>query len=73
MAKNLELNGLIHSKYQSESAFARALGWPRQRLNKITSGIKEPDITEAVEMARGLEVSVDQLADIFLPIKSPNG
>ena len=73
MAKNLELNGLIHSKYESESAFARALGWPRQRLNKITSGVKEPDISETVMMARKLDVTVDRLADIFLPQQSPNG
>ncbi len=47
-----ELKGLIYSKFNSESDLARHLGWARQKLNKITNGIKEPDITELNELAK---------------------
>lgn len=73
MAKVRELSGYIHSKYDSEAACARALGWPKQRLNRITNGEHEPDITEAAELAVCLEISMSDLVDIFLRYKSPNG
>lgn len=50
MPKNKELSSLIHRRYDSEAAFARDLGWTRQRLNKLTTGVKEPDISEAALM-----------------------
>lgn len=73
MAKVRELCSLIHGLYDTEAELARALGWPRQRLNKITTGAKEPDICEASQLATKLNVSVDVIADIFLRLKSPNG
>ena len=73
MPKNKELSSLIHRRYDREAAFARDLGWTRQRLNKLTTGVKEPDISEAALMAEKLEVSVDSLVTIFLAQISPNG
>lgn len=67
-----ELRGLIYSHYDSESEFAQKLQWPRQRLNKITNGIKEPSIEELNALSRGLGVSVNDMAQIFLKLKSPN-
>lgn len=66
MAKVRELSGLIHAKYDSESDMARELGWPRQRLNRITNGVKEPDLEEAALIAGCLGVSLDRIAGIFL-------
>lgn len=66
MAKVLEICGMIHSKYESEARFAEALGWPRQRLNKITNGKKEPDLQEVAEMANGLNEPLEKIAYIFL-------
>lgn len=71
MAKIRPLSSLIHGVYDSEAAFARELGWNKQRLNKITTGQKEPDIVEAAEIAQKLGVSLDLIADIFLNEKSP--
>ena len=68
-----ELRGLIYSKFDSESEMAKFLGWPRQRLNKITNGIKEPDIKELNELAEALGRSVGDIAKIFLDCESPNG
>lgn len=64
--KNSELRGLIYDKYNSEAEMARALGWSRQRLNKITNGLKEPDISELNSIAKRLEKSVGEIAQIFL-------
>lgn len=73
MAKILALNGLIHSKFDSEAKMADALGWPRQRLNKITNGDKEPDLVEVREMAAVLDESFMTVANIFLAKQSPDG
>jgi len=73
MAKVRELCGLIHAQYDTESALAKELGWSRQRLNKITTGQKEPDLHEAAALARSLGVSLEFMAHIFLKAKSPNG
>lgn len=67
-----ELRGLIYGKFDSESDMARVLGWPRQKLNKITNGIKEPDIKELNAIANALEKTVGELAQIFLKQESPN-
>ena len=66
MAKNLELNGMIHGKFGSETAMAHSLQWSRQRLNKITNGRKLPDLLEVNAMAEALDVSFIDLANIFL-------
>jgi len=73
MSKILELNGLIHSRYDNEAQMASALGWPRQRLNKITNGDKEPDLDEVQQIADVLEVPFMSVAQIFLSKWSPNG
>jgi len=67
------LRGLIYSKYDSESECAKSLGWNRQRLSKITLGQKEPSIDELNSLSGVLDVSVGELAEIFLNNKSPNG
>lgn len=71
-AKVRELRGLIYSKFDSEAEMAAAIGWPRQRLSKITNGIKEPDVNELNALANPLGKSVGDIAQIFLRYKSPN-
>lgn len=65
--RNMVLRGLIYSKYHNESELARTLGWSRQRLNRITTGRKEPDIRDMKALASALDVTVQDLFDIFLP------
>ena len=72
MAKILELSGLIHSKFNTESKMADSMGWSRQRLNKITNGDKEPDLEEVRDIADALDTSFMTVAQIFLDLKSPN-
>ena len=73
MAKILALNGLIHSKFDSEAKMADHMGWSRQRLNKITNGDKEPDLFEVRDISDALDISFMTVAQIFLDLKSPNG
>lgn len=73
MAKILALNGLIHAKFDSEAQMADTMGWQRQRLNKITNGVKEPDLDEVREIADVLGESFMTVANIFLAKQSPNG
>lgn len=67
-----ELRGLIYKSYDSEADFARKLGWPRQRVYRITNGLKEPSVSELNNMAEVLNKSVGDLAQIFLHHASPN-
>lgn len=68
-----EIKGVILERYKSESALAQELGWPRQRLNKITTGVRKPTIEEVNCLSIALGVSVERLLQIFLKKKSPNG
>ena len=72
MSKNLELSGLIHSRFSSEAQFAKAMGWPRQRLNRIVNGKKIPDLFEIGDMAEALPYDFMGLVHIFLQKKSTN-
>lgn len=67
-----ELRSLIYRHYDSEADMAKRIGWPRQRLSKITNGTKEPDVTELSAIAGALETSIEEVAQIFLRYQSPN-
>ena len=72
MAKIIELRGLIYGKYETETQLANELGWPKQRLNLITNGTREPDLEEVAALAEKLDKSVEEIVFIFLRHKSPN-
>lgn len=61
-----ELRNMIREKFRSEAECARKMGWSRQRLNKITTGKKIPDIVELNCIAAVLERDADELLHIFL-------
>ena len=68
-----EFRGLVHKKYRSEAEFGRAIGWNRQRVNKIVNNEKIPTLDELELMAPALNMSIYDLVDYFLKKKSPNG
>ena len=70
MARDMELNGMIHAKFESETQMAQSIGYSRQRLNKITTGKKVPDLFELRDMAGALDQSIADLAHIFLRMQS---
>lgn len=67
-----KLRGLIYSRYDSESQFAEVIGWTRQRVNKITNGIQIPTVNDINDIANGLDCTINEIAEIFLDIESPN-
>lgn len=64
---NKTIKEMILDRYPSEAGCARALGWERQRLNKITTGVREPSVYELNELAKVLSVPVGELVPVFLP------
>lgn len=68
-----EIKSMIYGKFDTEKDCADAMGWPRQRLNKITNGKKEPSVSEVVQLANAVDRSVEYVANIFLRMTSPNG
>lgn len=68
-----ELRIEILKKFPSESAFARKIGWDKQKLNKIVNSRQKPTVEDINEMAAGLEMPASEVYLIFLRHKSPNG
>lgn len=71
-AKVRAFRGLIYANFDSEAEFARKLNWPRQKVHKISNGVKQPDLQEIDEMSKTLDVPPNELLQIFLDYKSPN-
>jgi len=69
----MTLNGLIHNRYDNQSKMATAMGWSRQRLNKILNGKKKPNLEEVDMIARALGVPFATAAQFFLVRQSPVG
>lgn len=67
------LRGLIFAKFDTEADMARAMGWKRQKLNKITNGIHIPNLFELQDISDALDVPYKDIANIFLDKLSPNG
>lgn len=64
--KNKQLDDLIHQHYRTETEMAAQMGWNKQRLNKITTGLKTPNVNDINKIANALNVNVGILCDIFL-------
>ena len=67
------MSSIIHSVFATEAECARSIGWPRQRLNRIVNGQKEPTVTELAEISMATQRHQSEIADIFLAFWSPNG
>lgn len=66
MQRESQIKQMILERFGTEAKAARALGWPRQRLNKITIGRKEPDLEEVSALSGLLGVPVGEMVAIFL-------
>lgn len=67
-----EVRGLIYRHYNNMAEFARTIGWPKQRLNKITTGKKVPNLEEVEVLAKSLHTPIGEMAQIFLNHRSPD-
>lgn len=67
------LRGKIVEEYRTQSAFADAIGWHKNKVTRMLNGEYKPDTDEVAKIADILQLSENQFCDIFLPLKSPNG
>lgn len=70
---NMELNGIIHNRFHSQTEMASFMGWPRQRLNKILNRRMEPSIKDVCSIATALRMKFEDVAHFFMPEESPIG
>jgi transcriptional regulator with XRE-family HTH domain len=61
-----ELRSLIYGRFDSQTEFAKHLNWSKQRLSKVTSGKKEPSISEISEIATGLGMEISAVVPVFV-------
>lgn len=66
------IRGLVYSKYGSGREFARVVGWNRSKACAIVNGKQEPKISDLTAMAPALDITVGELAHIFLHEMSQN-
>lgn len=68
-----KLRGRIAEYYGSQRAYCRATGWKPNKLCKLLKNNYVPDVNEVANLASNLQLTPDDVIDIFLPKKSPNG
>ena len=73
MERSLRLNGLIHTRFRSINQMFERIGWNRQRGYRILSRESSPRPDELVDLAEALDVTVDDIIQLFLPPRSPVG
>lgn len=61
-----ELKRLIRWRFRTESACAEALGWTKQKLNRITTGAVMPNIRTAAELAKALNADEGEVCEMIL-------
>lgn len=67
------LKAEIIAEYNTQSAFAKAIGWHENKVSKIVNGHYKPDTDEVAMIADVLHLDERRYCSIFLPVKSPNG
>ena len=67
MGAEVNLRGIVVSKFGSVANFAKAIGWGYSKTNRIVGGRQEPDVEDIKQMARCLEINDPQaIVSIFL-------
>ena len=65
-----KIRGLILGRYSSISAFAKEVGWSRQKASSIIRGIQEPSLDDIYVISRAVGEDADKIASIFLQQKT---
>lgn len=73
LALKHSLRSIIYSVFGTEAECAKKLNWDKQRLNRITNGVKQPTISEVAAITAATGRQQTEIADIFLAYWSPNG
>lgn len=67
------LRGEIVAEYRTQTAFADAIGWHKNKVTNMLTGKYKPDTDEVAKIADLLHLDAPKFCGIFLPKKSPNG
>lgn len=69
----IKLRSMVYAKFESQAEFARRLKWHVNKVNNMLNGKYVPDVDEAAEISRILNMSDNENLDIFLHKISPIG
>ena len=61
----MNIQQLIKEKFGTEAAFARAIGWSRQKMNRILHKKTEIKVDDIVVFSRALDCSADDVVHFF--------
>ena len=65
------IRGAVFSKFSSISAFAKAMGWKRNKASRIINLVQRPSAEDMEQMAVVLGISdADMFVHIFFPGQS---
>lgn len=64
------LRGTIKNKYNSESAFAKAIKMPRTRLSNRLNNVSEWNQTEILEACEALNIPLEKATPYFFCLES---
>ena len=65
-----KIRGLVLGHYPSITAFAKKVGWARQKASYIIGGKQEPSLDDCYVIARAVGKDADEIASIFLQMKT---
>lgn len=57
----INLRGMVLSKYKTIGEFAAAVGWKRNKASRIINGVQKPDITDIQDMTKALGIDSPEM------------
>ena len=61
----LSLKGVALSQYGSCTAFAKAMGWERNKASRILNGRQDPSLKDIEHMIQRMELPNDTIVPLF--------
>ena len=68
--KENKIRGLVLGRYSSITAFAKEIGWTRQKASSVIGYKQEPSLDDIYAISRAVGKDADEIASIFLQRKT---
>lgn len=65
-----KIRGIILGRYTSITAFAKEVGWTRQKASSIINGRQEPSLDDIYAISKAVSADAGKIASIFLQSKT---
>ena len=65
-----KIRGIILGRYTSITAFAKEVGWTRQKASSIINGRQEPSLDDIYAISKAVSADAGKIASIFLLSKT---